>query len=89
MDKSTIYDKGLYDLAYETAKEKSIPCQTKTMIAGGNDAGAIHKSAGGIRTLAVSVPSRYIHSPSCTVKKCDVESVYSLVSALAEKIGKM
>ncbi len=86
MDKSTIYDKQLYDLAFATAKEENIPCQTKTTIAGGNDAGAIHKSAGGVKTIAVSAPSRYIHSPSCTVKKCDVESVYRLVERLARKI---
>lgn len=79
MDKSTIYDKELYRLAFTLAQERGIPCQTKTVIAGGNDAGAIHKSAGGVRTLAISVPSRYIHSPSCTVKRQDIENVYMLL----------
>lgn len=79
MDKSTIYNKELYDLAFKTAKENNILCQTKSVIAGGNDAGIIHKSCGGVKTLAISVPSRYIHSPACTVKKQDVESVYNLL----------
>ncbi|MCM1358122.1 MAG: hypothetical protein NC205_05965, partial [Prevotella sp.] len=60
MDRSTVYDKELYNLAFETARMNNIPCQTKTMIAGGNDAGAIHVTGKGIRTIAVSVPCRYL-----------------------------
>ena len=41
MDHRTVYDKELYDLAFSTAQEHQIACQTKTMVAGGNDAGAI------------------------------------------------
>ncbi|MGN0560287.1 MAG: M42 family metallopeptidase, partial [Candidatus Fimenecus sp.] len=37
MDRGTVYDKDLYDFARALAAEKQIPCQTKTMIAGGND----------------------------------------------------
>lgn len=76
MDKSTIYNKQLYELAFKAAGRENILCQTKTMIAGGNDAGAIHKAAGGVKTLAVSVPSRYIHSPSCTVKKAMLKAFW-------------
>ena len=54
------------------------------MIAGGNDASAIHKAAGGVRTLAVSVPCRYIHSPACVAKKSDIDCVAALVERLAE-----
>ncbi|MDE7098711.1 MAG: M42 family peptidase, partial [Ruminococcus sp.] len=52
MDRSTVYDKELYKLAFDTAKEINVPCQTKTMIAGGNDSGAIHLSGRGVRTIA-------------------------------------
>lgn len=86
MDRGTVYDKDLYALARSLADEKNIPCQTKTMIAGGNDAAAIHKTAGGVRTLAVSVPCRYIHSGACVAKKTDMESVAALTRALAEKL---
>lgn len=56
MDNGTIYDKGLYDHAFALAKERNIPCQTKTRIAGGNNAHVLHtvKSGrprrGGVRT---------------------------------------
>ena len=84
MDRGTVYDRALYKQAFELARENGIACQTKTMIAGGNDASAIHKAAGGVRTLAVSVPCRYIHSPACVAKKSDIDCVAALVERLAE-----
>ena len=54
MDRSTMYDKELYKIAFEIAEENKIPCQTKTMIAGGNDSGAIHVSGKGVRTIDFS-----------------------------------
>lgn len=82
MDRSTVYDRELYKLAFETAEANGIPVQTKTLVAGGNDSGAIHVSRGGVRTCAVSVPCRYLHSPSCVIRESD----YSAVRALAEKL---
>lgn len=86
MDKSTIYNKELYKLAFDTARENNIPCQTKTMIAGGNDAGAIHISRGGVKTMAVSVPCRYIHSPSCVASKDDMENSLELVKLVLNRL---
>lgn len=82
MDRSTVYDRGLYSLAFETANNEGIPIQTKTLVAGGNDSGAIHVSAGGVRTCAVSVPCRYLHSPSCVIKMSDFHAVKSLAEKL-------
>ena len=85
MDRHTIYDKEMYKLAFDTAKENGIPCQTKTMVAGGNDAGAIHLSRGGVRTTAISLPCRYLHSPSCVIKKSDFENAYTLTKLLLDR----
>ena len=89
MDRSTVYDKELYRLAFDLAKEENIPCQAKTRIAGGNDAGAIHISGTGVRTIAVSVPCRYLHSPSSVIETADLESSYTLVKALAKRIPQL
>lgn len=89
MDRSTVYDKELYRLAFDLAKEETIPCQTKTRVAGGNDAGAIHISGTGVRTIAVSVPCRYLHSPSSVIETADLESSYTLVKALAKRIPQL
>lgn len=87
MDKGTIYDRELYRLSFECAEKAGVKCQTKTLVAGGNDSGAIHKAAGGIRTAALSVPTRYLHSPSCVMKKADVTAVLETAAALQERLS--
>lgn len=86
MDRHTIYDKELYNLAFSAANENNLPCQTKTMVAGGNDAGAIHLSRGGVRTAAISLPCRYLHSPSCVIDKNDLYNSYELTKLLLNRI---
>ena len=58
------------------------------MVAGGNDAGAIHKSRGGVKVLTVSVPCRYLHSPGGVIKYSDAVESLKLVKALAEDFAK-
>ncbi|MCH5194012.1 MAG: M42 family metallopeptidase [Oscillospiraceae bacterium] len=89
MDRSTIYDNELYRLSKETAEKLGIGWQTKTMVAGGNDSGAIHISRGGVRTLAISAPCRYLHSPCCVVKLSDLIECEKLASAMLEKMCTM
>ncbi|MCC8043464.1 MAG: M42 family peptidase [Oscillospiraceae bacterium] len=86
MDRSTCYDRELYRLATQTAEKNGLKWQTKTMVAGGNDSGAIHISKGGIRTCAISVPCRYLHSPCCVINRSDFCDTYELASRLANKI---
>jgi len=84
MDKRTVYSRELYGAAFELAKVNGIKAQTKTQVAGGNDAGAIFKSRGGVKVLAVSLPCRYLHSPSCVINEPDLDETYRLVKLLAE-----
>lgn len=86
MDHSTIYDREMYRLAFDICKQKDISCQTKSRIAGGNDSGAIHVSRGGVRTLAVSLPCRYLHSPSCLADLTDLNACAELIPILLEKL---
>ena len=88
MDRSTLYGRELYNKAFEVADKYGIPCQTKTLVAGGNDAGAIHKSRSGVKVLTVSVPCRYLHSPSCVIKYSDAENSLKLIKALAAELAK-
>ena len=88
MDKGTIYPKELYRLCHEIGREQNIPVQGKTMVAGGNNAGVIHKTAGGIKTIAISAPCRYLHSPFCVVKESDLLAVRDLTRALLAKLAE-
>lgn len=85
MDRSTVYNFDMFKGAFETAKKKNIKCQPKTMVAGGNDAGAIHKSVGGIKTITVSLPCRYIHSGTSVADARDMESCKDMAYALFEE----
>ena len=87
MDRRTIYDKEMIALAFDCAAKSKIKAQYKRAVAGGNDAGVIHSSRSGVRTLAVSLPCRYLHSPNCVVNKQDCENMLKLVSELAKNIA--
>ncbi len=84
MDKRTLYDAGLYRRILALADKKSLRVQSKSMVAGGNDAGAIHLAGRGARVAAVSLPCRYIHSPSCVLSRRDMEDTLALLRLLAE-----
>lgn len=84
MDRRTIYPKKLFDRAFELAKRDGIKAQVKSAVAGGNNAGIIHKTVGGIKTITVSMPCRYLHSPSCVLKIEDIIESEKIIRALAE-----
>lgn len=86
MDNRTIYDRELYKLAMNTASKNNIPVQTKTAVAGGNDAGSIQTSGKGAKVMALSLPCRYIHSPSSVVKKSDIDNTRKLLKEILKKI---
>mgnify|MGYP002674101527 FL=1 len=86
MDRATMYDRNLYRLAFDTAKENNIKIQTKTVVAGGNDSGAIHLSGSGVKTMAISLPCRYLHSPSCVIKSDDYSEAFKLADILRNRI---
>lgn len=81
-DRSTIYDRGFVRFALSLAEKDNIPAQIKRYVSGGNDAGHIHKSNAGVRALAISAPSRYIHSPACVINEADYFSMGDLLYAI-------
>ena len=51
----------------------------------GTDAGSIHLTRSGVPTGAVSVPCRYVHTPSEMVDLDDVEACVQLLTAVLER----
>ncbi len=74
MDGGTVYDRGYYNAAINSG----IKCQPKRAVTGGNNSAAVHLSRGGVRSLALSVPCRYIHSASCVCDDGDIKSAYEM-----------
>ena len=86
MDGRTVYDKALYDLAVQVSEKNGIAWQTKTKIAGGNDAGAVQNAGRGARVLAVSVPCRYLHAPVSVIRQSDAEACAALAEAMISAV---
>ncbi|MDW7739861.1 MAG: M42 family metallopeptidase [Bacillota bacterium] len=66
----------------ETAIKNKIPYQLEVLERGGTDAGAIHISREGVPSGALSVPCRYIHSPSEMVDGSDLDQSINLLTKL-------
>ncbi|MGB9596709.1 MAG: M42 family metallopeptidase, partial [Candidatus Poribacteria bacterium] len=89
MDRSFVSDKRLVKLLEDTAKKENIPYQFKRTITGGTDSGAIHLSRGGVPSVTVSVPVRYIHSPVSLMNINDLNNTISLVSKALQRITEI
>jgi len=86
-DSSFIADPRLVDWMVKSAENAGIPYQLEVLTAGGTDGRAIQMTRGGVPAGCVSIPCRYIHSPSEMVDSDDVENaVKLLVKLLSEPI---
>jgi putative aminopeptidase FrvX len=84
-DSGIIANPKVKDLLVQTAKEQNIPYQFEVLIGGATDASSIEKTRGGVPSGVISVPSRYVHSPSEMVDINDVENSIRLLVAVLEK----
>ncbi|MFN8529223.1 MAG: M20/M25/M40 family metallo-hydrolase [Anaerolineae bacterium] len=82
IDRSMIVNPLLFAFVRDTAVRENIPYQIKSYLGGGTDGGAIHIANGGIPTAVISMPCRYIHSPSAYLHKGDYENGLKLVKAV-------
>ena len=87
LDSASRGNDELIELLQKSAEVHNIPYQFKASTAGGNDAGAICITDGGIKTASISVPCRYIHSPVCVMNKSDFENCGRLIKAFLEDLG--
>jgi len=88
-DNSLLSDRRLVDLLVETARENKIPYQFKQAVAGGTDAGRITLVKAGVPSVAVAVPTRYIHSPVSLLSKRDFENLIVLMTKALPKVAKI
>lgn len=84
-DSGMLADPRVVDWIVRTAEEKKIPYQLEVLERGSTDARAIQLSRAGVPAGCVSIPCRYIHSPSEMVDLRDVEYAVSLIVTLLEK----
>ena len=78
----------VFDLLWETGEAEGIECSVEVVTGRTHtDADAYHLSRAGIPTGLVSVPTRYIHTPTELVSLEDVESCVRLLVAFARRLG--
>ena len=87
MDGASVYNTQLYKNACALSAAKGFKMQTKTVIAGGNDARVISNSRGGVKILTVSFATRYLHSASCVINKDDIEQMRLAVKYISEEFA--
>lgn len=87
MDRATLYDRKLFDYTLNLAKELKISAQVKKAVTGGNNSGAIHLARGGVNTITLSIPCRYLHSSSTVASLKDFDSQCQLAAALYPKLA--
>ncbi len=88
IDSATFYDSELVKFALGVAGRRGITHQIKQSGAGGNDAGAVSQYAGGHKVLSVSMPCRYLHTPSSVISLDDYDNTKRLIAALSEELGE-
>ncbi|HDR00420.1 MAG TPA: M42 family peptidase [candidate division WOR-3 bacterium] len=84
-DMSMIPNTRLRDFAIGAAESAKARFHLTT-VRGGYDTGAIHLTGGGVPSLAVGWPTRYIHSHTGIVAEEDYDSVVGLTAAVIERL---
>ena len=85
MDGGTIYDREFVETAEKLAKENDIKYQLKRLPTGSNDSRMFQTTLTGAKVLAVSAPTRYIHSPCNVCRTDDMEQVVKLLKVLTDR----
>jgi len=84
-DAGMLADPRIVDWMINTAKKAKIPYQREILEAGGTDARAIQLTRSGVPAGCLSIPCRYIHSPSEMIDLKDVENAVLLLVELIKK----
>jgi len=81
-DAGALSDPRVVQWMIQTAEKNKIPYQREVLLLGGTDARAIQLTRGGVPAGCISIPVRYVHSPSEMVDTSDVQNSVKLLTAL-------
>ena len=81
-DVGMIADPRVVQWMIRAAEKNKIPYQREVLLIGGTDARAIQATRAGVPAGCISVPVRYVHSPSEMVDYSDVQNAVRLLTAL-------
>jgi len=81
-DNGAISDPRVTQWMINAAEKNKIPYQREVLLFGGTDASAIQLSRAGVPAGCLSIPTRYVHSPSEMVDYTDVQNSVKLMTAI-------
>lgn len=84
-DAGSIADPRIVQWMVAAAEKNKIPYQREVLLIGGTDAKAIQSVRAGVPSGCISVPVRYVHSPSEMVDYEDVQNTVKLLTALLRR----
>ena len=87
MDRSVICTPAVCTALEQAAHDCGIATQREILQCGGTDTAALQKARAGVQAGAVSIPTRYIHSPSEMCAVSDVEDAAKLLARFAAVFG--
>jgi tetrahedral aminopeptidase len=85
MDSYSISHPKLVEHFQRIAEREGIAHQTEILPFGGTDAGGVQRLHGGIPTITLSVPCRYVHTPNEMVSEDDVQAAINLLARYLEE----
>ena len=84
MDRSVLCDMSVVNTLRHIAETNNIPYTNEIMTDGGTDAGAIALTGAGVKAGGISIPVRYIHSPSELADINDINACIDLLTHACE-----
>ena len=87
MDRSVICTPAVCAALEQAAHDCGVATQREILQFGGTDTAALQKARAGVQAGAVSIPTRYIHSPSEMCAVSDVEDAAKLLARFAVTFG--
>jgi endoglucanase len=81
-DAGAISDPRVVQWMIRAAEKNKVPYQREVLLFGGTDAKAIQLTRAGVPAGCLSIPTRYVHSPSEMVDYTDVQNSVKLLTAI-------
>jgi len=83
-DKMSISHRHVVEMLEQAAQKANVPYQKEVLTFGGTNAATLQRTKEGIPSATLSIPTRYLHSPSETVSLSDVEGAVELLISLVD-----
>ncbi len=83
-DRSVICHPKVKDALIDAARRKNIQYQLEVLEMGGTDSGAIHITRSGVPSGGLSIPTRYVHTPSEMANLTDIKQCVQLLVSMID-----